>query len=180
MLRVPLLPLSLAVAISTLSPSAAGPTAPRTAPPGAGLPAGSRPFDLPLRPTLTLDAARAALEGALSEARRLDAGGAIAVVDDGGHLVLLARIDGTFPASSEVAARKARTAATFRRPTRDFENAVRNGRHTLLAVDAMTPLEGGVPIVVAGQIVGAVGVSGAHSSEEDVLIAEAGASAVEN
>ena len=128
-----------------------------------------------MRPTITLDLARQAAEAALAEAQRLNAGGAIAVVDDGGHLVTLIRIDGAFPAAAEVAEAKARTAAIFRRPTQDFENAVRNGRNTLLAVGPMTPLEGGVPIIVSGQIVGAVGVSGAHSSTEDVQIATAGA-----
>jgi len=131
----------------------------------------------PMRPTMTLDLARAVIDAGVAEAARLNAGGAIAVVDDGGHLICLVRLDDTFPAASEVATAKARTAAIFRKPTKDFEDAVRAGRTTLVAVDPMTPLEGGVPLRVDGVVVGAVGVSGAHSSAEDVQIATAAAGA---
>jgi glc operon protein GlcG len=131
----------------------------------------------PSAPLLTLDAAsRAATMGA-QEARRRDAGGSIAVVDAGGHLLALLRLDETFPASADVATAKARTAALFRRPTKDFENAIKNGRHALLGVDVMTPLEGGVPLVIGRTVVGAIGVSGAHSAQEDEEIARAVAGA---
>lgn len=130
------------------------------------------------RPQITLDAANSAIAAAVAEARRLNAGGSIAVTDDGGHLVALVRLDNTFPASAEVACLKARTASIFRKNTQDFENAIKSGRTPLLGVDAMTPLEGGVPITIDGAVIGAVGVSGAHSSTEDVQIATAGAAAV--
>jgi glc operon protein GlcG len=100
-------------------------------------------------------------------------GGAIAIVDAGGHLVYLERLDNTFPAAAAVATEKARTAAVFRRATKDLEDAIRNGRNALLGVQVMTPLEGGVPIVVDGQVVGAVGVSGAASADQDEEIARA-------
>ena len=124
---------------------------------------------------LTLGGARMVAEAAAAEARKHNAGGAIAVVDAGGHLVLLERLDNTFPAAAAVAIEKARTAATFRMPTRNFENAIKNGRAALLGVSVMTPLQGGVPIVTDGQVVGAVGVSGASSAQEDDDIATAAA-----
>jgi uncharacterized protein GlcG (DUF336 family) len=83
------------------------------------------------------------------------------------------------PSSTRVAVEKARTAATFRRPTRDFENAiVKGGRVSLVAVDVMTPLQGGVPIIVNGTIVGAIGVSGAMSAQQDDDIATLAAGAL--
>ena len=127
---------------------------------------------------LTLGGARTVAEAAASEARKHNAGGAIAIVDAGGHLVLLERLDNTFPAAAAVAIEKARTAATFRMPTRNFENAIKNGRAALLGVAVMTPLQGGVPIVADGQVVGAVGVSGASSAQEDDDIATAAAAAL--
>jgi glc operon protein GlcG len=91
---------------------------------------------------------------------------------------VLERLDGTFPAAATVAIEKARTAAVFRRPTSDFENAIKSGRTPLLGVDVMTPLQGGVPIVVGGEIVGAVGVSGAASAQQDEDIARVAAMAI--
>jgi glc operon protein GlcG len=127
---------------------------------------------------LTLDAARQALKAGSAAAQRLKApGGSIAVVDAGGHLVMLERLDGSFPASAAVAIEKARTAAVFRLPTRNFEDAVAKGRTSLVAVDVMLPLRGGVPLVRGGHVVGAVGVSGAASAQQDDEIADAVASA---
>ena len=132
------------------------------------------------RRTLSLDGARAIGAAAAAEARRLAApGGAIAIVDDGGHLLYLERLDNTFPAASAVAIEKARTAATFRRPTRVFEEAIRNGRLSLVAVSVMTPLQGGVPVMVDGTVVGAVGVSGAASAQQDDEIAKVAAVALD-
>jgi glc operon protein GlcG len=127
---------------------------------------------------LSLAGARTIADAAAAEAQKRNAGGAIAVVDTGGHLLFLERLDHTFPAAATVAVDKARTAATFRRPTRDFETAIANGRTSLLGVSVMTPLQGGVPILVDGQVVGAVGVSGATSAQEDDDIASAAAAAL--
>lgn len=127
----------------------------------------------------SLDAAAAArLAGlAAAEARSRNAGGAIAVVDPGGHLLFLQRLDNTFPAAATVSVEKARTAATFRMPTRNFEDAIKNGRQALLGVDVMTPLQGGVPVLLDQQVVGAIGISGAHSAQEDDAIAQAAVNA---
>ncbi|HKY33207.1 MAG TPA: heme-binding protein [Candidatus Polarisedimenticolia bacterium] len=127
---------------------------------------------------LTLDDARKVAHAAAAAARRNNAGGAIAVVDDGGHLVYFERLDNTFPAGAPVSIGKARTAATFRRPTKDFEEAIKNGRGSLVAVMEMTPLQGGVPIIVDGQVIGAIGVSGAASAQQDEEIARAAAAAI--
>jgi uncharacterized protein GlcG (DUF336 family)/mannose-6-phosphate isomerase-like protein (cupin superfamily) len=129
--------------------------------------------------TPALDATSASRLAALAaaEARTRNAGGSIAVVDPGGHLLFLQRLDNTFPAAAAVSIEKARTAATFRMPTRTFEEAIKNGRQALLGVDVMTPLQGGVPVTIDQQVVGAIGVSGAHSAQEDDAIAQAAATA---
>ena len=127
---------------------------------------------------LTLAGARIVAAAAETEARRLNTTGAIAVVDDGGNLLYLLRIDNTFPAGSYVAMDKARTAATFRMPTRNLEDAVKNGRTSLVAVAEMTPLAGGVPIVIDRQIVGAVSVSGAANAQQDEELAKVAAAAI--
>lgn len=128
---------------------------------------------------LTLDGAETVLAAALAEARRLNAGAAIAVVDDGGNLVAFGRLDGTFPAGASVSIGKARTAALFRKPTKVFEDAINGGRTSLAAVAEMTPLQGGVPILHEGHLIGAIGVSGAHSQQEDEAIAAIGAGSIE-
>ncbi len=125
--------------------------------------------------TLTLDGAEKVLEAAMQTARSLGSGGVIAVVDDGGNLVALARLDGTFPAGANISIGKARTAALFRRPTSTFEDVIGKGRYAMTALTDFTPLTGGVPITVGGDIVGAVGVSGATSAAVDTQIAEAAA-----
>ena len=127
---------------------------------------------------LTLSGARLVAAAAEAEAKRLHTTGAVAVVDDGGNLLYLLRIDDTFPAGSYVAMDKARTAATFRMPTRNLEDAVKNGRTSLVAVSEMTPLAGGVPIVVDGHVVGAVGVSGAANAQQDEALANIAAAAI--
>ena len=107
-------------------------------------------------------------------------GGAIAVVDAGGQLIAFARLDGSFPAASDIAIGKARTAAAFRKPTRVLEDLVNKGRvtmTTLAAVTFFTPLKGGVPLTVDAQVVGAIGVSGAASADQDDEIAQAAADA---
>ena len=126
--------------------------------------------------TLTLDGANAVIAAAKAEAKRLNApGGVIAVVDDGGNLVAIQRLDNTFAAGAMISIGKARTAALFKKPTRAFEEIIKSGRTPMVALNDFTPLIGGVPIVVEGQIVGAVGVSGAASADQDEQLALAGA-----
>jgi glc operon protein GlcG len=128
--------------------------------------------------TLTLDGARQVIAAAVAEAHRNNAGGVIAVVDDGGNLMALERLDNTFAAGANISIGKARTAALFKRPTRNFEEIIRNGRTPMVALNDFTPLIGGIPIVIDGQVVGGVGVSGASSADQDEQFAIAGASAV--
>lgn len=125
--------------------------------------------------TLTLAGAKQVAATVAAEAHKNNAGGVIAVVDDGGNLMYLERLDGTFAAGAPVSVGKARTAALFKRPTSVFEKIVNDGRTTMVALDDFTPLQGGVPITIDGQIVGAVGVSGANSAQQDEEIALAGA-----
>ena len=87
--------------------------------------------------------------------------------DDGGNLLYLARLDNTFAAAANIAIAKARSAANFRRETRVFEDAIKNGRLSLVANPELLPLQGGVPIQVDGQVIGAIGVAGANSAQQD-------------
>jgi uncharacterized protein GlcG (DUF336 family) len=101
----------------------------------------------------------------------------VAVVDDGGHLILLERMDGTQKGSVRVAEQKARTAILFKRPTKAFEDAVLQGRPVMATLPDVICLEGGIPIVRDGVYLGAIGVSGARSFE-DGKVAEAGLAAL--
>jgi glc operon protein GlcG len=127
--------------------------------------------------SLTIEGARNVIGAAVAYARTKAGTGVIAVVDDGGNLMALERLDGTFAAGANVSIGKARTAALFKKPTRVFEELINKGRTAMTTVD-FTPLIGGVPIVVDGQIVGAIGVSGAASAQEDEEVAMAGAAGV--
>ncbi|HJR43075.1 MAG TPA: heme-binding protein [Gemmatimonadaceae bacterium] len=126
---------------------------------------------------LTSAAATKAVAAAEAEARRNNWNVSIAVVDAAGELVAFLRMDGASPSSVDIAPAKARTAARFRRPTKAMEEAVAGGRTVLLSFPDVTPVEGGVPVIVNGQVVGAVGVSGV-TSPQDAQVAQAGASAV--
>lgn len=127
---------------------------------------------------LTLNAAKQIIATAVGEARRLKAPGAvIAVVDDGGNLIALERLDGTFPAGANISIGKARTAATFKRPTKVFEDIIKSGRTAMVALPDFTPLQGGIPLMVGEEVIGGVGVSGAASAQQDEEIALAGAAA---
>lgn len=128
--------------------------------------------------SLTLEGARRVIAAAQTEAKRNNAGGVIAVVDDGGHLISLDRLDNTFAAGAEISVGKARTAVLFKRPTKFFEDVIRNGRTSMVALPDFTPLQGGVPIIIDGQVVGGVGVSGASSAQQDEDFALAGAAAL--
>lgn len=135
--------------------------------------------DIPSKPYLNLETADRVLKTALAEAKRLKAPGAsIAIVDDGGHLLLLRRLDNTMPATPPVATGKARTAAIFKTPTAKFETIISDGRTPMLAIEGFMPMRGGVPIVIDGFVIGAIGVSGAASAAQDEEIALAGAAAV--
>src|ERR687884_1388249 len=111
---------------------------------------------------LTLDGAKKVIAGAVAYAKKNNApGGVIAVVDDGGNLVALERLDGTFTAGAQISVGKAKTAVMFKRPTKFFEDVIKNGRTAMVALPDFTPLQGGVPIMIDSQVVGGVGVSGA-------------------
>jgi uncharacterized protein GlcG (DUF336 family) len=133
------------------------------------------------KPALTLAGAKTVMAAAVAAAKQKNApGGAIAVVDDGGNLIALERLDNTFGAAAQVSIGKARTAALFKHPTKFFEDAIKNGRVSLVAMPDFTPLQGGVLIEVNGQVIGAIGVSGATSAQQDEEIAIAGASALKS
>ena len=129
---------------------------------------------LPTKQVLTLDAAKKITAAAEAEAKKRGATVVIAVVDDGGYLLVLERLDDTQVASVDVGIAKARTAAIFRRPSKVFEDQIRDGRVAALALTGATPLQGGVPIIVNGKVIGAIGVSG-NSPQEDEDIAKVGA-----
>ncbi|HET9372799.1 MAG TPA: heme-binding protein [Vicinamibacterales bacterium] len=131
------------------------------------------------KPSLTREGARRVIAGAVAEAHAKGApGGVIAVVDDGGNLIAVERLDNTFAAGANISIGKARTAALFKKPTRFFEDVIKNGRTPMIALNDFTPLQGGVPVVVDGQVVGGVGVSGAASAQQDEELAIAGANAL--
>ena len=133
--------------------------------------------------TLTLQGAEQVIAAAKNEAAKLHApGGVIAVVDDGGNLMALERLDGTFSAGANISIGKAKTAVMFKKPTRFFEELINSngkGRTVMTALENFTPLIGGIPIIVDNQIVGGVGVSGAASADQDEQLAIAGSKAFE-
>jgi uncharacterized protein GlcG (DUF336 family) len=127
---------------------------------------------------LTLEGAKKAAAAAEAEAKKNNWNVVIAVVDDGGHLIYLQRMDGVQTGSIDVAIGKARTAMAFKRPTKVLEEVVlKNSRTTLLTLPGVTLLEGGMPITVGGQMVGAIGVSGV-TSQQDAQIGQAGIDAL--
>jgi uncharacterized protein GlcG (DUF336 family)/mannose-6-phosphate isomerase-like protein (cupin superfamily) len=128
--------------------------------------------------SLTIDGARKVIAAAVTEAGKRKTTGVFAVVDEGGNLMAVERIDGTFAAGGLISIGKARTAALFKKPTSFFEDLINKGRTAMTAVKDFTPLRGGVPIVVDGQIIGALGVSGASSAAEDEELATIGAAAL--
>jgi glc operon protein GlcG len=143
--------------------------------------AGSARAQIAEKKALTLDGAKRVIAAAEAQAKQLNAPGAvIAVVDDGGNLMALERLDGTFSAGANVSIGKARTAVMFKKPTRFFEELINSngkGRTVMTALENFTPLIGGIPIMVDEQIIGGVGVSGAASAQQDEEVALAGAAA---
>ena len=126
--------------------------------------------------SLNLDGAKKAIAAAVDYAKKNKApGGVVAVVDEGGNLMALERLDGTFAMGATISIGKARTAVLFKKPTRFFEELINKGRTAMTAVDGFTPLIGGIPIVIDGQVIGGIGVSGAASANQDEELALAGA-----
>jgi glc operon protein GlcG len=114
------------------------------------------------------------LAAARTEAQNNQWAVTIVIVDDGGHPLALERLDGCAPIGAYIATEKARTSALGRRESKGYEEMVNGGRHAFLSAPLLTSLEGGVPIIVDGQVIGAVGVSGVKA-EQDAQVAKAGA-----
>jgi glc operon protein GlcG len=129
------------------------------------------------KPTLSIAETTRILDAARAEAEKNKWAVTIAVADDGGHLLGLLRLDGCAPIGAYIATEKARTAALGRRESKQYEDMINGGRTAFLSAPLAGALEGGVPIVVDGQVVGAVGVSGVKAPE-DAQIARAGAQSV--
>jgi len=152
-LRLPLLAVALLLAVSSLGAQTA------------------------TKPTLTLDVAKRIATGANAVAARNNWTVVIAIVDEGGNLLYLERMDGTQIGSIDVARLKAETAIKFKRSTKALQDGVANGQNQLLSVPGLLPLEGGLPIEIDGQIVGAIGVSG-MTSAQDGQVAAGGVAAI--
>jgi glc operon protein GlcG len=126
------------------------------------------------KPTLSVAETTRILEAARKEAEHNQWAVTISVVDDGGHPLALLRLDGCAPIGSYIAAEKARTAALGRRESKQYEDMINGGRTAFLSAPLAGALEGGVPVIVDGHVVGAVGVSGVKA-EQDAQVARAGA-----
>src|ERR671915_615299 len=134
------------------------------------------PAQSPAAPAVTLERATRVAAAAETEARRNNWNVVIAIVDESGYLVLLRRMDNTQLGSVAVAQEKAKSAVLFRRPTKAFADAVASGRTAVLGLPGAIPIEGGIPLLAGGRVVGAIGVSGV-TAEQDGQIAQAGAKA---
>jgi len=136
------------------------------------------PFDVPYGPPISLDRALAVIRAAVAEAKNRNWKMNIAVVDSGGNLVAFQRMDDAMLASIQIAEHKARAAATFRRPTKVFEDGI-NLMHLnyLLAFDGIIASRGGIPLIEEGKIIGAVGCSGGADSQDEV-VSKAGAAVI--
>lgn len=135
-------------------------------------------LELPVKKELTLQVANQLADAAQAEAQKRNATVVITVVDDGGYPIVLRRLDNTQVASVQVSIDKARTAAIYRRPSKDFEDQVKSGRVSALALAGGVPLQGGLPIKVDGVVVGAIAASG-NTPQEDEDIAAAGLAALD-
>jgi uncharacterized protein GlcG (DUF336 family) len=133
--------------------------------------------ELPVKKALSLSVAKQIAEAAGKHASENKWNVCIAIVDDGGHLIYSQRMDGTQTGSVLVSQRKAQTAIGFKRPSKTFEEGVAGGRNALLGLPGATPLEGGLPISIEGQMIGAIGVSGV-TAQQDGQIAQAGVDAL--
>ena len=135
------------------------------------------PFDIPYGTPITLERSEAAIAAAVAEAKRRDWKMNIAVVDGGGNLVAFQRMDGAQMASIAISQHKARAAATFRRETKAFEAGVQGGNPYQLTLDGIIASRGGIPIIDAGKLIGAIGCSGGSGSQDEV-VCKAGAATI--
>lgn len=135
------------------------------------------PFDVPYGTPIALDRAQAAIAAAVAEATKHSWKMNVAVVDSGGNLVAFARMDGAQLASVAIAEHKARTAVTFRRETKAFENGIQSGLVYQLSLDGVIGSRGGIPLVDGGKLIGAIGVSGGAGSQDEVC-SKAGAATI--
>lgn len=135
------------------------------------------PFDIPYGAPISLDQAEAAIGAAVAESKKRGWKLNVAVMDSGGNLVAFQRMDGAQLASIAIAEHKARAAVTFRRETKIFENAMHAGVNYVATLDGMIGSRGGIPLVVGGKMIGAIGCSGGTGSQDDV-ICQAGAAVV--
>jgi uncharacterized protein GlcG (DUF336 family) len=136
------------------------------------------PFDVPYGPPISLERAQAVIDAAVAEAKKRNWKMNVAVADSGGNLVAFQRMDGAMLASIQIAQHKARAAATFRRPTKIFEDGI-NLMHLnyLLAFDGVIASRGGIPLIEQGTIIGAIGSSGGTDSQDEI-VSEAGAALI--
>jgi glc operon protein GlcG len=136
------------------------------------------PYDVPYGPPISLDQAQAVIQAAVAEAKKRNWKMNVAIADSGGNLVAFERMDGAMLASIQIAQHKARAAATFRRPTKVFEDGI-NLMHLnyLLAFDGIIASRGGIPLIEQGKVVGAIGCSGGTDSQDEV-VSKAGAAVI--
>jgi glc operon protein GlcG len=128
------------------------------------------PFDIPYGPPISLERAQAAINAVVAEAKKRDWKMNVAVVDSGGNLVAFQRMDGAMLASIQIAEHKARAAAIFRRETKVFESAIQvNGFNYLMTLDGFIASRGGLPLIEAGKLIGAIGCSGGTDSQDEVV-----------
>lgn len=129
------------------------------------------------KPVLTLEVSKAVAKAAAEYANKNNWNVVIAIIDDGGHLLYLERMDGVQTASIEIAIQKAKTSTGFKRKSKVFQDGVKGGRTELVALPVGIPFEGGVPLMWDGHMIGAIGISGV-TAEQDGMIAEAGANSL--
>ena len=128
------------------------------------------PFDIPYGPPISLERAQAAINAVVAEAKKRDWKMNVAVVDSGGNLVAFQRMDGAMLASIQIAGHKARAAAIFRRETKVFENAIQVHNLTyLITLDGFIASRGGLPLIEAGRLIGAIGCSGGTDSQDEIV-----------
>ncbi len=159
---MPIKKMAQGVSVLVLSLAALSATAQQRPPYGAGI---------------NLETAKKVGAAAVAEARKNNWNVAIAIVDNHGMLVYYEMLDDTQTASAIIALEKARTSATYRRPTKELEDGIAGGRVAILGLPGATPIEGGLPIVVGGKMIGAVGISGV-TSQQDGVVAKAGVEAL--